>query len=149
MALGAAPGTVPDTVPVVAGSTGAAVCAGGAVSFVAVPEQATVNVTASAAKTVAQITSATFLNPDVMPVLDDADGDERAGCVDVTSRNCTSGCTIGGVEGLMDKVKDPVCNMMIDPAKAAATSEYNGKTYYFCAKVCKTKFDANPSNYVK
>ena len=45
--------------------------------------------------------------------------------------------------------KDVVCGMQVDPAKAAATSEYNGKTYYFCAKACKTKFDANPSQYVK
>ena len=45
--------------------------------------------------------------------------------------------------------RDVVCGMQVDPAKAAATSEYNGKTYYFCAKVCKTKFDANPSQYAK
>ena len=45
--------------------------------------------------------------------------------------------------------KDVVCGMQVDPAKAAATSEYMGKTYYFCAKICKTKFDANPSQYVK
>jgi YHS domain-containing protein len=45
--------------------------------------------------------------------------------------------------------RDVVCGMSVDPAKAAATSEYNGKTYYFCAKVCKTKFDANPAQYVK
>jgi P-type Cu+ transporter len=45
--------------------------------------------------------------------------------------------------------RDVVCGMQVDPAKAAATSEYNGKTYYFCAKICKTKFDANPSQYVK
>jgi Cu+-exporting ATPase len=45
--------------------------------------------------------------------------------------------------------KDVVCGMQVDRAKAAATSEYNGKTYYFCAKACKTKFDANPSQYVK
>jgi Cu+-exporting ATPase len=45
--------------------------------------------------------------------------------------------------------RDVVCGMQVDPAKAVATSEYNGKTYYFCAKVCKTKFDANPSQYVK
>ena len=45
--------------------------------------------------------------------------------------------------------KDVVCGMQVDPAKAAATSEYKGKTYYFCAKVCKTKFDANPGQYVK
>ena len=42
--------------------------------------------------------------------------------------------------------KDPVCGMQVDPAKAAATSQYQGKTYYFCAQVCKTKFDANPAD---
>src|SRR5688500_16749391 len=45
--------------------------------------------------------------------------------------------------------RDVVCGMQVDPAKAAATSEYNGKTYYFCAKACKAKFDANPAQYVK
>ena len=45
--------------------------------------------------------------------------------------------------------RDVVCGMQVDPAKAAATSEYNGKTYYFCAKGCKTKFDANPAQYTK
>ena len=45
--------------------------------------------------------------------------------------------------------KDVVCGMQVDPAKAAGTSVYNDKTYYFCAKVCKTKFDANPEQYVK
>jgi Cu+-exporting ATPase len=39
--------------------------------------------------------------------------------------------------------RDVVCGMQVDPAK------YNGKTYYFCAKGCKTKFDANPSQFVK
>ena len=42
--------------------------------------------------------------------------------------------------------KDVVCGMQVDPAKAAGTSEYKGKTYYFCAKICKTKFDANPTS---
>ena len=45
--------------------------------------------------------------------------------------------------------KDVVCGMQVDPAKAAGSSQYNGKTYYFCAKACKAKFDANPSQYVK
>lgn len=45
--------------------------------------------------------------------------------------------------------KDVVCGMQVDPAKAAGSSVYNGKTYYFCSKVCKTKFDANPAQYVK
>ena len=45
--------------------------------------------------------------------------------------------------------RDVVCGMNVDPAKAAATSQYNGKTYYFCAKACKTKFDADPQKYTK
>ena len=43
--------------------------------------------------------------------------------------------------------RDVVCGMQVDPSKAAGTSDYNGKTYYFCAKICKTKFDANPVKY--
>jgi YHS domain-containing protein len=45
--------------------------------------------------------------------------------------------------------KDVVCGMQVDPAKAAGTSQYGGKTYYFCSKGCKAKFDANPKQYVK
>jgi Cu+-exporting ATPase len=45
--------------------------------------------------------------------------------------------------------RDVVCGMQVDPPKAAGTSVYNGKTYYFCAKACKVKFDANPGQYVK
>lgn len=45
-------------------------------------------------------------------------------------------------------VKDPVCGMMIDEKTAAGKSEYQGKTYYFCAPVCKTRFDENPQKYL-
>ena len=45
--------------------------------------------------------------------------------------------------------KDVVCGMQVDPAKAAGTSQFNGKTYYFCSKVCKEKFDADPAQYAK
>jgi YHS domain-containing protein len=45
-------------------------------------------------------------------------------------------------------VKDPVCGMMIDEKTAAATSEYQGQTYYFCARVCKQRFDQNPQAYI-
>jgi YHS domain-containing protein len=44
---------------------------------------------------------------------------------------------------------DPVCKMQVDENKAAGKSEFNGKTYYFCALACKTKFDANPQQYAK
>jgi len=49
----------------------------------------------------------------------------------------------------MAKVKDVVCGMSIDPAKAAAKSEYRGKTYYFCAPGCKADFDREPETYLK
>jgi YHS domain-containing protein len=45
--------------------------------------------------------------------------------------------------------KDPVCGMDVDENDAAATSEYNGKTYYFCAKGCKVAFDKEPERYVQ
>ena len=45
--------------------------------------------------------------------------------------------------------KDPVCGMQVDEKKAAATSQYQGQTYYFCAKACKEKFDKAPMQYLK
>ncbi len=45
--------------------------------------------------------------------------------------------------------KDPVCGMMVDPTKAAGSSVYKGKTYYFCAPTCKQKFDKEPQKFVK
>jgi Cu+-exporting ATPase len=52
-----------------------------------------------------------------------------------------------GEEQAMEK--DVVCGMEVDPAKAAGTSQYGGKTYYFCSTSCKTRFDANPAQYLK
>ena len=44
--------------------------------------------------------------------------------------------------------KDPVCGMDVDPNKAAARSEYQVKTYYFCAPGCKSQFDKDPVRYI-
>jgi Cu+-exporting ATPase len=44
-------------------------------------------------------------------------------------------------------VKDPVGGMTIDEKTAAGKSEYDGKTYYFCAPICKQKFDRSPQQY--
>jgi rubrerythrin len=43
---------------------------------------------------------------------------------------------------------DPVCRMQVQEAKAAATSEYKGKKYYFCAVGCKKAFDKDPEKYL-
>jgi len=45
-------------------------------------------------------------------------------------------------------VKDPVCGMMVDPAKAKATAEHGGKPYSFCCDGCAQKFLANPESYL-
>lgn len=43
---------------------------------------------------------------------------------------------------------DPVCKMTVDETKAAATSNYEGQKYYFCAVGCKKAFDAEPKKYL-
>ena len=43
---------------------------------------------------------------------------------------------------------DPVCKMNVDEKKAAATYEYKGKTYYFCAVGCKQAFAKDPEKYL-
>jgi P-type Cu+ transporter len=43
---------------------------------------------------------------------------------------------------------DPVCGMTVQPATAAGSYEYQGKTYYFCATSCLTKFRADPIYYL-
>jgi YHS domain-containing protein len=45
--------------------------------------------------------------------------------------------------------RDVVCGMQVDPTKGTATSQYEGKTYYFCSASCKAKFDADPKKYAK
>jgi YHS domain-containing protein len=43
--------------------------------------------------------------------------------------------------------KDPVCGMMVDEKKAKFKSDFNGKTYYFCAPSCKVTFDKDPTKF--
>jgi len=46
------------------------------------------------------------------------------------------------------KVIDPVCKMQIDSEKAAASSQHNGRTIYFCGPGCKARFDQAPEKYL-
>ncbi len=43
---------------------------------------------------------------------------------------------------------DVVCGMEVDEATAQWTSEYKGRTYYFCAPGCKASFDKDPEKYL-
>jgi P-type Cu+ transporter len=47
------------------------------------------------------------------------------------------------------KETDPVCRMQVDPASSADRYDYNGRTYYFCCKGCREKFQADPERYLK
>lgn len=42
---------------------------------------------------------------------------------------------------------DPVCKMNLEPAKAAARTEYVGRSYYFCSGACHKAFTAEPQRY--
>ena len=44
--------------------------------------------------------------------------------------------------------RDPVCGMNVVPEKAAATAEFEGKKYFFCAKSCAAKFEKEPRRYL-
>ncbi len=44
---------------------------------------------------------------------------------------------------------DPVCLMEVDEKTAKYKSEYKGRTYYFCGRLCKEEFDENPEKYVE
>jgi Cu+-exporting ATPase len=50
--------------------------------------------------------------------------------------------------GKSNKSIDPVCGMEVDQRSAAGTSTYDGSTYYFCSKSCKTEFDQDPTKYL-
>jgi xanthine dehydrogenase accessory factor len=44
---------------------------------------------------------------------------------------------------------DPVCGMAVEIATARFTSEFKGRTYYFCAAGCKRSFDKEPGKYLQ
>ena len=44
---------------------------------------------------------------------------------------------------------DPVCGMQVEPDKAQSKEDYEGRTYYFCSRDCKHKFDENPSRFAR
>jgi len=44
---------------------------------------------------------------------------------------------------------DPVCGMTVDPKTTDLSSEWDGKTYWFCSPGCKRRFEANPTEYLR
>jgi Cu+-exporting ATPase len=45
--------------------------------------------------------------------------------------------------------RDPVCGMNVDPAKSPHRFDYRGETFHFCSAGCRTKFAADPKQYLE
>jgi Cu+-exporting ATPase len=43
--------------------------------------------------------------------------------------------------------RDPVCGMTVDPARAAASLEHEGRRVHFCSTGCRDAFRADPARY--
>jgi YHS domain-containing protein len=46
------------------------------------------------------------------------------------------------------EAQDPVCGMTVETA-TALTSDFKGKTYYFCSIDDKKEFEKSPATYIK
>jgi len=74
-----------------------------------------------------------------------------AGKVIRTETRVTEANVADGVMALAqsaEKLVDPVCGMTVTEETAAATHDYQGKTYYFCNKACKESFAKDPQKYL-
>ena len=44
---------------------------------------------------------------------------------------------------------DPVCRIDLDEQNAIASSEFQGKIYWFCTHTCKEAFEEDPERFIK
>jgi len=42
---------------------------------------------------------------------------------------------------------DPVCGMTVDEDETPERAEYKGRTFYFCARACRERFESDPERY--
>ena len=54
----------------------------------------------------------------------------------------------GPIPGTPHQARDPVCGMVVEPSTARFQVEHAGSTTYFCSDHCKSKFLADPTNYL-
>ncbi|WP_380871960.1 copper-translocating P-type ATPase [Sphingomonas sp. DBB INV C78] len=63
------------------------------------------------------------------------------------------GCCAGHANGKThgagpDHVIDPVCGMTVDPATTPHHADHDGETWHFCSASCRSKFVADPKQYL-
>lgn len=46
-----------------------------------------------------------------------------------------------------ERVRDPVCGMVIPTRRARDQTDYEGVTYHFCSAACRKQFDEEPRRY--
>lgn len=68
-------------------------------------------------------------------------------CGNQSTSNTSVQQTLQGEE-VGEKVQCPVMKNWVLPSEAADSTEYDGKTYYFCCGGCKEKFLAEPEKYI-
>ena len=67
-------------------------------------------------------------------------GTGKTSCCSSTTKSASDDAT---------KVTDPVCGMRVNPATAkGGSTEHDGTTYYFCNPGCRSKFIADPMQYL-
>lgn len=49
----------------------------------------------------------------------------------------------------MAQVRDPVCGVMVETAKAVGPVTYRERTYYFCTDEHRRQFEANPDRFAR
>jgi xanthine dehydrogenase accessory factor len=61
-------------------------------------------------------------------------------------RSVATAATLSELEPETEAI-DPICHMTVTIAGARHTSEYGGRTWYFCCAGCKRRFEADPAQY--
>jgi membrane fusion protein, copper/silver efflux system len=85
---------------------------------------------------------------EILSGLNEGDQVVVSGTFMIDSESRMKSAATGGAS--INVAKDLVCGMNIDPnAGGTLKSQYKGKTYYFCAKLCKKNFEANPEGYLR
>ncbi|MGZ3312107.1 MAG: heavy metal-binding domain-containing protein, partial [Xanthobacteraceae bacterium] len=54
----------------------------------------------------------------------------------------------GDAGGAPERVRDPVCGMLVDPHKTPHRQQHAGRPYYFCSAGCQAKFADNPAKFL-
>jgi Cu+-exporting ATPase len=64
-------------------------------------------------------------------------------------KHSTGGTSLPLVAAPAVQAIDPICGMTVDPASAAGSTDYQGRTYYFCSEHCLHRFQADPQRYLQ